>query len=249
MKIGMRTPSLKKSIKAKTTGKAKRTLKKSINPTYGKKGMGLINNPKKAVYNKAYNKTTLNSAGLSTHKQTSSTRGHSNINNSSREYEAVQVVDNRPKELRLLDLPQYRELIENHSMDYMLENEKGLYERWDEVNPMRRIKVRPIRILAYITYWLLAGALASTPLVFVSIIMTIYMIVVGLRSKEVKRAIEDNKIAMEAKEVLAGIEKLEKIEKESNSITVTCSSCTATFDVIRGMNKKCEYCGTIVTTE
>ena len=58
MKIGMRKPSLKKSLKARTTGKLKRKVKKSINPLYGKKGMGWINNPKKAMYNKVYNKTT-----------------------------------------------------------------------------------------------------------------------------------------------------------------------------------------------
>lgn len=58
MKFGMRTPSLKKSFKARTTGKAKRKLKKAVIPGYGKKGMGWINNPKKAVYNKIYNKTT-----------------------------------------------------------------------------------------------------------------------------------------------------------------------------------------------
>lgn len=59
MKIGFRTPSLKKSLKARTTGRAKRALKKAVNPTYGKKGMGLIKDPKKAVYNKVYNKTTI----------------------------------------------------------------------------------------------------------------------------------------------------------------------------------------------
>lgn len=58
MKIGMRKPNLKKSFKARTTGKLKRKIKKSINPFYGKKGMGWINNPKKALYNKVYNKTT-----------------------------------------------------------------------------------------------------------------------------------------------------------------------------------------------
>lgn len=58
MKIGMRKPSLKKSFKARTTSKLKRKIKKSINPFYGKKGMGWINNPKKALYNKVYNKTT-----------------------------------------------------------------------------------------------------------------------------------------------------------------------------------------------
>lgn len=58
MKIGFRKPNIKKSIKARTTGKLKRKIKKSINPLYGKKGMGLINNPQKAIYNKVYNKTT-----------------------------------------------------------------------------------------------------------------------------------------------------------------------------------------------
>ena len=36
----------------------KRNIKKAINPFYGKKGMGWITNPKKALYNKVYNKTT-----------------------------------------------------------------------------------------------------------------------------------------------------------------------------------------------
>lgn len=58
MKFGMRKPSLTKSIKARTTGKLKRKIKSSINPLYGKKGMGLITNPRKAVYNKIYKKTT-----------------------------------------------------------------------------------------------------------------------------------------------------------------------------------------------
>lgn len=59
MKIGIRKPSIKKSIKARTTGKVKRSIKKATIPTYGQKGTGLIKNPKKAVYNKVYNKTTV----------------------------------------------------------------------------------------------------------------------------------------------------------------------------------------------
>lgn len=58
MKIGMRKPSLKKSLKARTTGKAKRAAKKAVIPGYGKKGSGWIKNPKKAIYNKAYRKTS-----------------------------------------------------------------------------------------------------------------------------------------------------------------------------------------------
>lgn len=58
MKFGFRTPSLKKSFKARTTGRAKRAVKKLLIPGYGKKGMGWIKNPKKAAYNKVYNKTS-----------------------------------------------------------------------------------------------------------------------------------------------------------------------------------------------
>ncbi|SFU43490.1 hypothetical protein [Butyrivibrio sp. INlla21] len=58
MKIGLRTPSIKKSFKARTTGKYKRKLKRLTNPFYGKKGMGWIKNPSRALKNKIYHKTT-----------------------------------------------------------------------------------------------------------------------------------------------------------------------------------------------
>ncbi|MGX7393463.1 hypothetical protein [Carnobacterium mobile] len=58
MKIGMRKPNIKKSISARTTGKAKRVVKKTVIPGYGKKGTGWIKDPKKAAYNKVYKKTT-----------------------------------------------------------------------------------------------------------------------------------------------------------------------------------------------
>ena len=56
MKFGLRTPNLKKSIKARTTARIKTAAKRAINPLYGKKGMGYVNNPEKALYNKIYNK-------------------------------------------------------------------------------------------------------------------------------------------------------------------------------------------------
>ena len=59
MRFGMRTPSIKKSIKARTTGKAKRAIKKAVILGYGKKGIGWIKNPKKAAYNKVYKKTSV----------------------------------------------------------------------------------------------------------------------------------------------------------------------------------------------
>lgn len=58
MKIGMRTPNLKRSLKARTTSKWKRQIKKAVIPGYGQKGIGWIKKPKKAMYNKVYRKTT-----------------------------------------------------------------------------------------------------------------------------------------------------------------------------------------------
>lgn len=58
MKLGIRTPSPKRMLKAKTTGKAKRAVKSTVNPLYGKKGVGLATNPKRAAYNKIYKKTS-----------------------------------------------------------------------------------------------------------------------------------------------------------------------------------------------
>ena len=58
MKFGVRKPSLTKSLKARTTAKYKRKVKKALIPGYGKKGMVWVKNPKKAAYNKVYKKTT-----------------------------------------------------------------------------------------------------------------------------------------------------------------------------------------------
>lgn len=58
MKFGIRKLSLKKSFKARTTAKLKRKVKQSINPLYGKKGMGFVKNPKRAIYNAVYHRTT-----------------------------------------------------------------------------------------------------------------------------------------------------------------------------------------------
>ncbi len=59
MKTGIRKPSIKKSISARTTGKVKRAVKKTVNPMYGKKGAGFVKDPSKSVKNAVYHKTTL----------------------------------------------------------------------------------------------------------------------------------------------------------------------------------------------
>lgn len=58
MKFGFRTPSLKKSLKARTTGRVKRAVKSSVNPLYGKNGVGLVTNPERSVKNRIYKRTT-----------------------------------------------------------------------------------------------------------------------------------------------------------------------------------------------
>lgn len=59
MKVGIRKPSPRKSFAARTTGKMKRRAKKAVNPFYGKKGMGFIKNPKRAVKGAVYRRTTV----------------------------------------------------------------------------------------------------------------------------------------------------------------------------------------------
>jgi hypothetical protein len=59
MKVGVRKPSVKKSISARTTGRVKRTVKRSVNPFYEKKGTGWIKNPERAAKNAIYHRTTV----------------------------------------------------------------------------------------------------------------------------------------------------------------------------------------------
>lgn len=58
MKFGMRKPSLKKSLKSRTTGKLKRKIKKSVNPLYGRKGVGFAKSPTRSAKNAVYKRTT-----------------------------------------------------------------------------------------------------------------------------------------------------------------------------------------------
>jgi len=58
MKFGVRTPSITRSFKARTTGRLNRSVKRAVNPLYGKKGVGLVRQPKRAVHNAVYHRTT-----------------------------------------------------------------------------------------------------------------------------------------------------------------------------------------------
>ena len=71
MKIGFRTPNVKKRVSARTTGRLKRSAK-SVIPGYGAKGMGLVKNPKKSLYNKVYHKTTVGTSDFKIPKDTAS---------------------------------------------------------------------------------------------------------------------------------------------------------------------------------
>ncbi len=55
MKFGFRIPSLTKSISARTS--IKRIVRQSLN-LRAPKGLGIVTNPEKAVYNKVYNRTS-----------------------------------------------------------------------------------------------------------------------------------------------------------------------------------------------
>ena len=59
MKYGVRKPSVRKSVSARTTGRLTRTANRSINPYYGSKGMGWVNDSHRATYNKVYYKGTI----------------------------------------------------------------------------------------------------------------------------------------------------------------------------------------------
>lgn len=77
MKFGFRKPSIKKSFKSRTTGRAKRSIFSLFSPSYGKRGAGFIKNPKKATYNKIYNKTSTSIFGISPSK----TKNNTNFSN------------------------------------------------------------------------------------------------------------------------------------------------------------------------
>lgn len=61
MKFGIRTPSLKKSLAARTS--VKRLVKNSLG-LKAPRGYGWLTNPKKAAYNRAYNRTTISWVSL-----------------------------------------------------------------------------------------------------------------------------------------------------------------------------------------
>lgn len=89
MKIGIRKPSLKRSLKARTTSKWKRQMKKAVIPGYGQKGIGWIKNPKKALYNKIYHKTTFGLSDIvKSSKKKSSTKVKKKAIRQSKDYTA-----------------------------------------------------------------------------------------------------------------------------------------------------------------
>lgn len=61
MKFGFRTPSLKKRISARTS--VKRAIRSKVRVP---KGYGILTNPKKAMYNKVYNRTTRKACYIAT---------------------------------------------------------------------------------------------------------------------------------------------------------------------------------------
>lgn len=79
MKFEIRTPSVSKSISARTKGRITRSAKSAFIPGYGQRGTGIVKNPSRALYNRVYNKTTvgINDSFSSSKKTRSSQRSKS----------------------------------------------------------------------------------------------------------------------------------------------------------------------------
>ena len=58
MKLGMRRPSLRGSLSARTKGAFTRAIRRAIIPGYGRKGMGLLRDPARSVRNRIYHRVT-----------------------------------------------------------------------------------------------------------------------------------------------------------------------------------------------
>ena len=142
MKFGFRKPNLKSSIKARTTARVKKAMNKAINPVYGKKGMGLINNPKKAAYNAVYNKTTLSLSDLINYNKnsTNNLKDKSNelsynemqqlslkLNNDCNKYREIICSTTDPKEF----FENYDKLVESLRIMQKYENKVD----WQNANP------------------------------------------------------------------------------------------------------------------
>ena len=89
MKVGIRKPSIRKSISARTKGYATRSMKRAINPTYGHKGAGWVRDPQRALYNKVYSKTTMSATTTVRSKSTKSYSASSVDSNTS--YKSIPV--------------------------------------------------------------------------------------------------------------------------------------------------------------
>lgn len=64
LRVGFRKPSIKRSIKARTTGRIKRSAKRAVDPLYGQKGVGLLKDPKRSITNGVYRRTTVGVSDL-----------------------------------------------------------------------------------------------------------------------------------------------------------------------------------------
>lgn len=78
MKLFTRKISVKKALTSKFISSPKRKVKKALIPGYGKKGTGMLKDPKKTLYNKVYNAATVDSRKIGKiEKNTSSNQSES----------------------------------------------------------------------------------------------------------------------------------------------------------------------------
>lgn len=164
MKVGVRKPSIKKSVKARTTAKVKRKVKKAVIPAYGKKGTGIIKDPKKAIYNKIYNKTTISIAPTI-----------SDIGSLKNKRESETDFKQNNLESKLTSLSKTPP---NHSSD---DREDSIYNKnrykW-VLNPKEVNKFLIIFIVTILSFFI-------TPLLLISLPTVIYIIIHVLTTKEI----------------------------------------------------------------
>ncbi|NEW65236.1 MULTISPECIES: hypothetical protein [unclassified Facklamia] len=179
MKFGIRKPSLKRSFKARTTGKLKRKIKRSINPTYGRKGVGWIKNPKKAAYNKVYNKTS-----FSVSPSKSKRSGKKNA--SSRSNSSVKAVRNKQKKVQ----SRTTRSLENF---YSIRKEKIIRKKWS---------------YWWILGALLFASVGLVCMLFVAVISVIFIYNHNQKPEEEIREVRDYLSDSKRKEIVSKVESL-----------------------------------------
>lgn len=151
MKLGLRKPSLKKSLKARTVGKWKRKAKSAFNPFYGKKGVGLLKNPSKSIKNRVYKRTTVGVNPLSA--SGSSKKKAKSKADAKFDKRLKDILENRPQETEVKKKP----IRTSEPMKIDKKAAKRKPEPVKERKPLRWTIVDTIGWLGFAAYYFITG--------------------------------------------------------------------------------------------